>query len=197
MPISTCGIQQIIDPSSAAIKSIYDAIGNHARQQDVNAIAYFAHLIREAKALTEFKDESTKTFGLSILEQPQLLCHLAQKPPYVKQWPEFYSELLLLLMLHEGVNDLAGELARTIAIQESLCVFLDKDGFEPTNNRSECALRFAVLWRKRSHNIQSDKGNCWVERILSLKQTCRMQNLPMFPILADAIDAYFKDQNPD
>ena len=41
------------------------------------------------------------------------------------------------------------------------------------------------------------KGNRWVERILSLKQTCRMRALPVFPILADAIDAYFKDQTPD
>jgi len=38
LPISTGGIQRIIDRSSAAIKPIYDAIGNHARHQDVNGI---------------------------------------------------------------------------------------------------------------------------------------------------------------
>jgi hypothetical protein len=80
---------------------------------------------------------------------------------------------------------------------ESLWVFLDENGVEPTNNRSERALRYAVLWRKRSHGTQSDKGNRWVERILSLKQTCRMRALPMFPILANAIRAYFKEQTPD
>jgi transposase len=36
-----------------------------------------------------------------------------------------------------------------------------------------------------------------VERILSLKQTCRMRALPVFPVLENAIDAYFKDQTPD
>ena len=48
-------------------------------------------------------------------------------------------------------------------------MFLDENGVEPTNNRSERALRFGVLWRKRSHGTQSDKVNRWVERILSFK----------------------------
>jgi transposase len=261
LPISTGGIQRIIDRSSAAIKPIYDALGNRARRQDVNgidetswfkcgklhwlwtmvssAVAFFmihpnrnkeaflqliadwkgilisdhygvyvnwvnkrqaclAHLIRKAKALTQMKDQSIKTFGRSILKLLQLLCHWAKKHPNEKQWTGFYSELLLLLMLYEGGDDPAGELARSIAKQlESLWVFLDENGVEPTNNRSERALRFAVLWRKRSHGTQSDKGNRWVERILSLKQTCRMRGLPVFPILVNAIDAYFKDQSPD
>jgi transposase len=38
LPISTSGIQRIIDRSSAAIKPIYNALGNHARRQDVNGI---------------------------------------------------------------------------------------------------------------------------------------------------------------
>jgi len=101
-------------------------------------------------------------------------------------------------MLHEGADNEAGQLARSVGGQlESLRVFLDENGVEPTNNRSERALRFAVLRRKRSNGTQSDKGNRWVERILSLKQTCRMRALPVFPILADAIDAYFKNQTPD
>ena len=80
---------------------------------------------------------------------------------------------------------------------DSLWVFLEKNGVEPTNNRAERALRFGVLWRKRSNGTQSDKGNRWVERILSLKQTCRQQALAPFPILVDAISAYFKERQPD
>jgi len=157
-----------------------------------------AHLIRKAKALVERKDQSIRRFGEAILTELQLLCHWARKPPDEKQWTDFYSRLLLLLMLYDGADDDAGQLARSIARQmESLWVFLDENGVEPTNNRAERALRFAVLWRKRSNGTQSDKGNRWVERILSLKQTCRMRALPVFPILANAIDAYFKEQKPD
>jgi transposase len=116
----------------------------------------------------------------------------------MKDTEQFYDELPLMLMLHEGADDPAGQLVHSIGKQlESPRVFLDENGVEPTNNRSERALRFGVLWRKRSHGTQSDKGNRWVERILSLKQTFRMRALPVFPVLVNAIDAYFKDQTPD
>jgi len=260
-PISTGGIQRVIDRMSAAIEPIYNAIGNQARKENVNGVdetswfksgklqwlwtmansvvAFFmihpnrskeaflqliddwkgilisdhygvyvkwinkrqaclAHLIRRAKGLAERKDQSIKKFGETILKELQLLCHWARKPPTEKQWTDFYSRLLLLLMLHEGADNEAGQMARSIGRQlESLWVFLDEKGVEPTNNRSERALRFAVLWRKRSHGTQSEKGNRWVERILSVKQTCRMRSLPVFPILVNAIDAYFKEQSPD
>jgi hypothetical protein len=52
-------------------------------------------------------------------------------------------------------------------------VFLDENGVEPTNNQSQRALKFGLSWRKRSHGTQIEKDNRWVERILSLKQTCR------------------------
>jgi len=260
LPISTGGIQRIVDRTSAAIYPLYSQIGETARKTVVNGVdetswfmggklmwlwtmvnhlvAFFmihpnrskaafqqliadwqgilisdnyglyvnwvkrqtclAHLIRKAKALCESKNEGIRNFGENILHELRLLCHFAKKPPDENQWTAFYSRLLLLLMLHEGADDPAGQLARSIARHlESLWLFLEEEGVEPTNNRSERALRFAVIWRKRSFGTQSEKGNRWVERILSVKQTCRMRNIPLFPILVDAIDAYFKDQTPD
>ena len=58
-----------------------------------------AHLIRKAKGLAERKNESIRNFGECILKELQLLCHWAKKPPDEKQWTDFYSRLLLLLML--------------------------------------------------------------------------------------------------
>lgn len=157
-----------------------------------------AHYIRKAKALAERKDESVSSFGKSIRKELQLLCRWAKAPPSDKQWEKFYSRFLLLLLLYEGADDGAGQLARSLLGEmDSLWVFLEENGVEPTNNRAERALRFGVIWRKRSNGTQSDKGNRWVERILSLKQTCRIKNLPVFPILVDAITAYFKEQQPN
>jgi len=86
-----------------------------------------------------------------------------------------------------------------LLIQEmdSLWVFLEENGVEPTNNRAERAIRFGVLWRKRCNGTQSDKGNRWVERILSLRQTCRLRSISTFPKLVDAIDSHFKEQHLD
>ena len=157
-----------------------------------------AHYIRKAKALAERKDESVSSFGKSIRKELQLLCRWAKAPPSDKQWQAFYSRFMLLLLLYEGSDDSAGQLARSLLSEmDSLWVFLEENGVEPTNNRAERALRFGVIWRKRSNGTQSEKGNRWVERILSIKQTCRIKAQPVFPILVDAISAYFKEQQPN
>ncbi len=70
-------------------------------------------------------------------------------------------------------------------------------GVEPTNNLAERTLRFGVLWRKKSQGTRSDKGCRWVERILSLRHTCKLQCKSTFNVLVDAFSAYFKGQKPD
>ena len=80
---------------------------------------------------------------------------------------------------------------------DSLWVFLAQPGVEPTNNRAEWALRFGVLWRKRSHGPASTKGNRWVERMLSLKETCRLHARFTYTVLVDAVTRFFQGQQPD
>jgi transposase len=58
------------------------------------------------------------------------------------------------------------------------------------------ALRFGVQWRKRSLGTASDKGNRWVERILSLKETCRLRAVSTYPVLVDAMTSLFTGQQP-
>lgn len=79
----------------------------------------------------------------------------------------------------------------------SLRVFLREHGVEPTNNRAERALRFAVLWRKCSSGTESDKGNHWVERSLSLRRTCRQLGQSVFDVLVDAVTSSFQGRQPD
>jgi transposase len=145
-------------------------------------------LIRKASGLSERADESCRRFG-------QQLCDFAHAPPGKKKWTDFYTRLMLLLLLFEGAADDAGRLAREIPREiDTLWVFLDEAGVEPTNNRAERPLRFAVLWRKRSNGTQSEKGNRWIERLLSFRQTCRLWSQATFPLLVDIMKAYFKEQ---
>lgn len=157
-----------------------------------------AHYIRKARSLSESSDTHLSGFGRQMLTLLQLLCHFAKAPPSTRKWQNFYKRLLLLLMLHDEEDNEAGQLARSLASEmDSLWVFLDENGVEPTNNRAERALRFGVIWRKRCFGCQSDKGARWVERILSLKETCRLKGKPSFPVLVGFVQAYFKDQQPD
>ena len=157
-----------------------------------------AHYIRQAKALTEHKAQDIKQFGNAVLKELRLLCHWAKGPPNDNEWTAFYTRFIDLITHHEESNNDAGKLSRCL-IREliTLWVFLEEQGVEPTNNRAERALRAGVLWRKRSKGTQSDKGDRWVERILSLKQTCRMRSIPTFPILVEAIDSFFKEREPN
>jgi hypothetical protein len=95
-------------------------------------------------------------------------------------------------------QDDAGKFARRLLWEmDSLWVFLAHHGVEPTNNRAEKALRCGVLWRKRSLGTGSPEGNCWVERSLSLKETCCLQAGTTYAVLMDAVSSLFHGQQPD
>jgi transposase len=74
---------------------------------------------------------------------------------------------------------------------------IKEESIEPTNNRAERALRFAVLWRKIMQGTYNAKGDCWVERVLSLRETCRLRGRPMYPVLVEAVSCHFSGQHPD
>lgn len=157
-----------------------------------------AHLIRRAEGLSEKKDESLKAFGKTLLTELRRLCHWAKAPPDLDEELAFYNRIFHFLVEHQKRKDDAGKLARRMLGElDALWLFLNENGVEHTNNRAERALRFAVLWRKRSNGTQSEKGNRWVERILTLKETCRLRSASTYQILAEAIDAFFKEQKPD
>jgi len=157
-----------------------------------------AHLIRNARELSQAKAPEIAAFGKRAKGELQRLCHMAHAPPTVGEWRAFYARLSRLISENHDRKDAAGKFARRLLREmDSLWVFLEVEGVEPTNNRVERALRFGVLWRKRSQGTASDKGNRWVERILSLKQTCTIQSRPTFPILVEAVECYFKGQSPD
>jgi len=157
-----------------------------------------AHLIRDAKKLSESKNEEIAKFGANALAELRRLCHMAHAPPTVGEWRAFYARFIKLISRHHGNKDDAGKFAaRLLRELDSLWVFLEKAGVSPTNNHAERMLRFAVCWRKRSYGNVSEKGHRWAERVLSLRQTCRLRSKRTFPVLVDAIDCFFKDQKPD
>jgi transposase len=54
-----------------------------------------------------------------------------------------------------------------------------------------------LLWRKMMQGTYHEKGDRWVERILSVRETCRLRGVPTFPVLVDAVTCYVNDQHPD
>ena len=92
----------------------------------------------------------------------------------------------------------AGTLARTLGREmASLWTVVAGPGVELTTNRAERARRFAVLWRKQMQGTSHAKGERWVERMLSLRETCRLRGRPPFSVLVHAVTCYFNGQPPD
>jgi transposase len=79
--------------------------------------------------------------------------------------------------------------------ESKLWAFVWQEGVEPTNNAAERALRHAVLWRKVSGGTDSRRGSRFVERILSIRESCRQQGRALWEYLVECCDAYFKGQN--
>jgi len=121
---------------------------------------------------------------------------MAKAPPTKGEWSSFYARFYRLI-LHYRESD-AGTFVRHIEKEiDTLFTFLLEDGVEPTNNLAERMIRFGVLWRKPSLGTNSEKGNRWVERILSLRQTCLLREKSTFQTLTNAVRCYFRGQQPD
>lgn len=157
-----------------------------------------AHLIREAKGLSEQKNGEIARCGAWALRELRLLVHMAHAPPTKGEWSAFYARFLRLIFRNADRQDEAGKLARHLRRElENLWLFLQEEGVAPTNNHAERMLRFAVLWRKRSLGSVSEEGDRWVERILSLRQTCRIRKRRTYPVLVDAMNSFFSGGRPD
>jgi transposase len=82
--------------------------------------------------------------------------------------------------------------ANLAKLEVSLWTFVVTEGVEPTNNFMERLLRRAVLWRKRSFGSWSENGCRFVERILTVVQTRRLQKQNVLEYLHDALSTHRK-----
>src|SRR5215475_10233486 len=77
------------------------------------------------------------------------------------------------------------------------CTVLKTSGESDLLAEFNRSLRFAVMWRKGSSGTDSDNGNHWVERTLSLRQTCRQLGQSTFGVFVEAVTCLFQGRHPD
>jgi transposase len=98
----------------------------------------------------------------------------------------------ILLMLGGTVSAArtAATYRRLLDADADRCHFVAVPRLEPTHNGTERALRHSVIWRRSSHGTQSDVSSRFVERFLTVVETCHRQQRPVFDFLRDALIAY-------
>jgi transposase len=80
--------------------------------------------------------------------------------------------------------------ANLLALYPALWLFTTLEGVEPTNNHAERILRLGVLSRKNAFGCHSAEGCRFVERMLTVVQTLRLQKRPVLDFLYHAILAH-------
>ncbi len=90
----------------------------------------------------------------------------------------------------------AGTCKELLSHEEWLWTFVDVEGVEPTNNEAERSERHGVLWRKTSGGTDSPQGSRFVERVLSVVETCRRQGKKVLDYLSACIETWRHDREP-
>jgi transposase len=95
-----------------------------------------------------------------------------------------------------GDPGISGSCADILEHRPALWVFVDRQGIEPTNNLAERDLRPFVLWKKRSFGSQSDRGERFAERIMTVVHTLRKQQRHVLSYLYAACANALVNQAP-
>jgi transposase len=86
--------------------------------------------------------------------------------------------------------------ANLLKLEPALWTFLYKKRVEPTNNHGERLTRSGVLWRKIAFGCHSERGCRFVERILTVVQTLRLQKRPVLDFLYRSLLAHRNGETP-
>ena len=73
---------------------------------------------------------------------------------------------------------------------EMLWVFVYHENVEPTNNTAEQRLRGGVIWRKLCYGSQSETGERFVERVLTVGMTLKLRAQNSLHYFAECFRAY-------
>ena len=160
----------------------------------------WAHLKRDFQKLVDRKAgaEGQGKWALQELEVIFGLWHAfldgeIPKPDLVREFMSIKARFARMLKRGTQSSDLK---ARTFSKNilkawPALWTFLHHDGrVEPTNNRAERALRPAVIWRKLSFGVQSERGRLFVERMLTAIGSLRQQGREVLDFLTHALVSF-------
>ena len=75
---------------------------------------------------------------------------------------------------------------------DMLWVFIYRENIEPTNNAAERSLRFGVIWRKLSHGTRSETGERFVERVMTVAMTLKLQAKNSFEYFTECFKALIR-----
>lgn len=99
-------------------------------------------------------------------------------------------EMTLQCAQDANIKRMSGSCKNMLKHKEALWTFVDRPNVEPTNNHAERELRAFVLWRKKSFGTQSDSGDRFAERLMTVSHSLRKQKRPILSFLVAALRGF-------
>lgn len=170
----------------------------------------WAHLAREFKKFSERGGVSV-AIGDVLTEQTRLMFmgwHRVRdgtlaREDFEHEMKPIKAEVLKQLQLGsalvsstKGVHrKTAGTCRELLKYKDALWRFVTTPGVEPTNNAAERALRHGVIWRRTSQGTNAERGDRFVERMMTVTQTLRQQRRHVLDYLTHAVQAHRDGQS--
>lgn len=164
----------------------------------------WSHLIRDFKAMCESSTEG-EAIGTSLRKETKLLF---RKWHRFRKWKGTHEKAGVKIsmtvlesqmspirkrvkaLLEEGASRRVPKCASILKVEPLLWTFTQEEGIEPTNNAAERSIRPAVLWKKRSFGVESERGARYVETILSIWMTCRHNGVNSVKFLNELVHSF-------
>ena len=165
----------------------------------------WAHLKRDFKKISERSGYSS-VLGLKLLYHTRLIFHYwhqvrdgtitREKFKILMQPIRRKVEKLLMNGAVLENSKTKNTCLNILKIKEALWTFVDTASVEPTNNIAERVLRQIVIWRKICFGTWSPNGTIYLERVMTVVATCRLQERSVFGFLCEAIRTHLEGKKP-
>jgi hypothetical protein len=164
----------------------------------------WAHLIRDFNAMTE-KGSTGAAIGIALRKEAR---SMFRKWHRFKKWKENHEKQGIQVsqtvlesqmqatrckvktLLEEGAKRRVPKCKTILKKEPQLWTFTKEEKIEPTNNAAERNIRPAVLWKKRSFGVESERGGQYVESMLSIWATSRRNGMNPVVFLRELIRSY-------
>lgn len=165
----------------------------------------WAHLKRHWKAFEDYGPEARRIGKALQTSTEALFEHWYRARDGTLKWSSFREyarphQRRIVELLHEGQQcpsrKVAGMCREILALEAALWLFVRRPEVDPTNNAAERAVRHAVIWRKISQGTDSEAGSRFVERMLTVVQTLRMQRRNIIDYVTAACEAAQRGHAP-
>ncbi len=177
----------------------YDFV-NHLRRQ-----LCWSHLKRDIQSFQDYGAEA-KRIAVALEDARQRLFRhwyrardgTIRRSTLQANTRPIQREILDLLRagMHCPSKKVAGMCREILEAQHSLFTFIATEGVAPTNNHAEQTIRHAVIWRKLCFGTDSEIGSRFVERMLTVVQTLRLQKRNVLDYLTDCCAARLTGHAP-